>query len=134
MKYRTRKPSAPPYHWLFNALYHHCKRDEKKLSLTFEEFLTFITVTQCHYCGSKIHWPSCSRYRDENGKLLRHRSAFQLDRKDNDREYSLSNCVVCCSRCNSIKGETLTYDEMLMLRDGLHKVVKESGFEPASTT
>ena len=124
MKYRTRKPSVPPYHWLFNTLSHHCKRNKKKLSLTFEEFVTFTSVTKCHYCGVKIHWYPCSRYRDENGKLLRHSQAYYLDRKNTDGEYSLNNCVVCCSRCNSIKGNTLNYEQMLLLRGGLRRLAK----------
>lgn len=124
MKYRIRTPSVPKYYWLFTVLLHHCKRDKKQCSLTFDEFLTFVDVKNCHYCNTKIIWPACSRYRDNDGKLLRNKSAFYLDRKDNNQGYSLTNCVVCCSRCNSIKGETLTYNEMLLLSNGLRKISK----------
>jgi hypothetical protein len=122
MKYRTRRPTVPPYHWLYSTLQHSAKREGKPLYLTFENFLTFIKIQECYYCGAPIFWPKCSRYRDENGKLMRRSQAYYLDRKDNSHGYSLDNCVVCCPRCNAIKGNTLTYEEMLMLREGLRNI------------
>ena len=35
-----------------------------------------------------------------------------VDRKDNDKGYSLDNMVLACHRCNSIKGDWFSYDEM----------------------
>jgi 5-methylcytosine-specific restriction endonuclease McrA len=122
MKYRTRRPNVPPYHWLYAVLQHSAKREEKTLNLTFEDFLTFTKNQKCFYCDAPILWYECSRYRDETGKLLRRSQAYYLDRKDNSKGYSIENCVVCCSRCNAIKGNTLNYEEMLLLREGLRKI------------
>jgi 5-methylcytosine-specific restriction endonuclease McrA len=36
-----------------------------------------------------------------------------IDRKDNEKGYTEENCVPCCKRCNGIKGEWLSYEEML---------------------
>lgn len=35
-----------------------------------------------------------------------------LDRKDNSRGYTPDNVVPACRRCNVIKGEVLTYEQM----------------------
>jgi 5-methylcytosine-specific restriction endonuclease McrA len=126
MKYRTRKPSTPPYYWLYTVLLHHCQRDKKECNLPFDDFLKFVLVLKCHYCERDIVWHKCSRYRDPKGRLLRNKSGFQLDRKNNEEGYSLENCVVCCRKCNAIKGNTLTYEEMLLLREGLKKIRLQS--------
>lgn len=88
------------------------------------EFLKFIAIGNCHYCNIPIIWSERSRHRNEHGKLVKNSASFNLDRKNNSNGYSAENCVVCCSRCNSIKGEMLNYDEMLLLRDGLRKISK----------
>jgi hypothetical protein len=124
MKYRTRTPNVPPYHWLYTKLLHHCKRDEKQCDLTFENFLEFITIPnpKCHYCDGSVTWSKCSRARDKDGKLIRTPQSYNLDRKNNSKGYSVENCVVCCSLCNSIKGDMLTYEDMIILKEGLRKL------------
>ncbi len=37
-----------------------------------------------------------------------------LDRKDNDKGYTIDNVVPCCGRCNQIKGNKITYEEMIL--------------------
>lgn len=122
MKYRTRKTDVPPYHWLYTELKIAAKNGEKSLDLTFEDFLTFIKIQTCHYCSGPVAWSMRSRRRNENGKLVKNSASYNLDRKDNDKGYSVTNCVVCCPKCNAVKGNTLTYDEMLLLREGLQKI------------
>src|SRR5690348_6634040 len=96
-----------PYRWLYNSLVKFTKTHGKEFTLSFEDFLAFTQVEECHYCGDTIEWQPYSRC----GKN-RSRSAYYLDRKDNRLGYSTENCVVCCSMCNSIKGDKLTYSEM----------------------
>jgi hypothetical protein len=122
-KFRTRTPNVPPYFWLYTVLQIHCKRQGKSNDLSFKDFLEFTKISQCHYCDRTVNWPKCSRRRDEKGNLLRNKSGYQLDRKENDKGYSLENCVVCCQKCNSIKGSSLNYKEMLLLRQGLKAIV-----------
>jgi hypothetical protein len=89
-----------PYERLYNRL---TTRASLEVSLTYEEFLEFVTVTTCHYCDLHIHWI-------EQGT-----GAYNLDRKDNSLGYSKDNCVVCCKECNYIKGAKFSYEHMLKL-------------------
>ncbi len=73
------------------------------ISLTYEDFLGFTSVTECHYCGAEISW---SEYNTNvNG------AAYNLDRKDNSKGYEIGNVVVCCKRCNYGKADRFTYEE-----------------------
>lgn len=78
------------------------RRKQKSFNLTFNEFLEFTKIKNCHYCNSPIKWvkhtgKGCYRY--------------NLDRKDSSKGYSKQNCVVCCKRCNYMKGSEFSYKE-----------------------
>lgn len=115
---------SPPYFWLFTAMSTTARRNGQVFDLTFEQFMSFVAVTVCHYCGRKIEWPERAFKRLSKRKYQASSRAYYLDRKDNTQGYTLDNCVVCCTVCNSVKGATLTYDEMLLLREGLTKIAK----------
>jgi len=69
------------------------------MDITFEQFLEFTNISECHYCNSPIVWKkSGSR-------------TYNLDRKDNNKGYLLNNLVVCCYKCNKGKREIYTYEE-----------------------
>lgn len=93
-----------PFKSLFNRL-----RDAKDKggSLTYEQYLTFTTTNECHYCGVAILW------KPHNDT----RCGYKLDRKDNNLEHSLENCVVCCPRCNYGKSDKFTYQEWKAIGD-----------------
>jgi hypothetical protein len=44
-----------------------------------------------------------------------------LDRKDNSGGYTPENTVPCCKDCNSLKSNTLSYDEAMLLVKTLKK-------------
>lgn len=50
----------------------------------------------CHYCCGEL---------DPTG--------IGLDRVDNGKGYLQNNVVPCCYRCNMVKGDTFTYEEMM---------------------
>ncbi len=114
----------PPYLWLFNAMANTARRNGQSFTLTPDQFLEFVKVTSCHYCGRKIEWPERAFTRLGTACYRTNRRAYFLDRKDNSKGYSQDNCVVCCTTCNAVKGATLTYDEMLLLREGLTKIAQ----------
>ena len=94
----------------FEALYNGWKGRLDKLRnhlvfITYEDFLMFTPIRECHYCGAEIQW---TEYRQ---KGLRQSSATNLDRKDNDLPYTTDNIVVCCARCNRAKNTHFTYEE-----------------------
>lgn len=66
--------------------------------LTLEQYRVLILQNKCHYCDSNLSETGCG-----------------LDRTNNNLGYILSNVVPCCGRCNDMKGQFLTYDEMIML-------------------
>ena len=60
----------------------------------FEEFVT----KPCDYCGESL---------PESGS--------GLDRKDSSLHYTIDNVVPCCTRCNKMKNQYLSYDEMKLI-------------------
>lgn len=82
------------------------RRKQKSFNLSFEEFLEFTKQKNCHYCNSEIHW-------------VKHTGSgqhkYNLDRKDSSLGYSKENCVVCCKRCNYMKGSEFSHDEFIQV-------------------
>lgn len=107
-----------PFESQFNCF----KSDWRKLknTITYQQFLEFTKIKNCHYCTTSINW---NEYGIVNGKL-KGRSYF-LDRKDNDLGYIESNCVVCCTKCNLAKGNRYTYQEWYGMTDYFRKLLTE---------
>ena len=120
-----------PYFHLYTTLKRTAKHREKECNLTFEEFLTFTSQLNCHYCGVSILW----NQRSKDGVS----GPYNLDRIDSSKGYSISNCVVCCGLCNYTKSDFFTYNEMLQIGEVIKnvrnqrtlKLVQLAGFEPA---
>jgi hypothetical protein len=97
-----------PFESLYNSgLLRRAKISGISVSLTYEEFLEFTTVNECHYCGGFIPWISHGRQSPSHG--------YHLDRKDNRRGYAADNLVVACAICNRIKNAHFSYEEMMRL-------------------
>ena len=64
--------------------------------------LDFTKINNCHYCGDDILWV-------KHTGTGQHR--YNLDRKDSNKGYSKDNCVVCCKKCNYMKGSEFSYEE-----------------------
>ena len=73
-----------------------------KVEITYEDFLEFQKISECHYCGVNIPWVTM---------------ASNLERKDSSIGYFKHNCVVCCKRCNRGKSDLFTYQEWLQIGD-----------------
>lgn len=95
---RGEQKKLRPFEWLYRLFCREAIRYQRQNSITYEQFLEFTDVTQCHYCGDKIQWIS---YTPKGYKS----SAYFLDRVDNNQGYHAKNCVVCCSPCNAMKSE-----------------------------
>lgn len=99
-----------PYESLYNYCIFHAHREHPELqhSLTYEEFLMFVSEKVCHYCGAPVTFVR----RNINGsRAIR----YNLDRKDNSLGYCHDNLVVCCKRCNYAKGNRFTYAEFVQI-------------------
>lgn len=108
-----------PFFWLFTKLQSSARYTKRPCTLTFSDFLHFTDIKTCHYCCGKIVW-----YPHRTKSLGNVAGAYYLDRKDSSKGYSVENCVVCCPMCNSIKSNTLTYEEMMLLQSGLVEIQK----------
>lgn len=97
-----------PYKGSYNHLKDSVKRTNKRrkkqktFTLTFDEFLEFIKIKNCHYCNESIHWVKHSGM----GQYK-----YNLDRKDSNIGYEKDNLVVCCKTCNYMKGAEFSYNE-----------------------
>jgi len=91
----------------FCRLKRNAKDRNKKFNLSFEEFCKIRTYKKekCFYCGTN-------------------RGPFSIERLDNAKGYSVSNCVVACWRCNKMKSKDYTMKEMKILGRALRKIDK----------
>lgn len=86
----------------YEALYRTIERNSiHPVELTYEQFLTFVQHTHCHYCKIPVDWMMFGNDKARRG--------YNLDRKDSTKGYSMDNCVTCCKRCNWGKGDQFTY-------------------------
>lgn len=92
-----------PFEWLYTTV----KNRKKYVDLSYEEFVEFTKVKECHYCGEELHWIERST---KHGT-----QAYNLDCKDNSLGYTKTNLVACCSRCNAGKSDKFTYAEWIAI-------------------
>lgn len=84
-----------------------CKRKHTEFSLDKEDFRKLITGN-CFYCGKE---PNQKR---DNPNYLGEFIYNGIDRLDNTKGYTIENCVTCCRKCNTMKGN-LNFDEFKTL-------------------
>jgi 5-methylcytosine-specific restriction endonuclease McrA len=95
-----------PYYHIYRELVKSQKKRKRQVFFTYEDFIDIIKNNKCHYCLTIVNWNKHTRIR-----RVAVSRAYQLDRKDNSKDYSLDNVVVCCWKCNSSKGNRYTYEE-----------------------
>lgn len=95
------------YDYLYNA-----NRRGIELELSFEEFIE-IASKKCYYCNREPDRVEKSKY--NNGDFI----FSGVDRLDSSLDYTIANCVPCCSKCNVAKN-ALTYKEFLELVENIY--------------
>lgn len=91
-------------------------------TITLEEFI-IVATGNCDYCGKGPD------------KLVRngnHRSQLLytgVDRKDSNKGYNPDNVVTCCTSCNIIKNNLLTYEEMKVAMNAILEYRKGDSIE-----
>jgi len=98
----------------------HGDKREKPFRLKLESFLEWYEKQPkiCHYC--RISQEDLTLIQDSQ---LRKVGRLTIDCKINDVGYFLENIVLSCNRCNAIKGDFFTYNEMLHI-GGQHVLPK----------
>jgi len=89
---------------------HKCKIKNIFWDLELSDVIELI-FKKCVYCGA-LPSNSCTKTKENyNG----------IDRKNNSSGYFKENVVTCCSRCNKIKSNELSYSQMLQVGEALQK-------------
>ena len=100
--FRRFRRSARGKYW---TLKYNSKKKGMPFGIGIDEFVAWYSAQPfcCYYC--KL---------DFNGDNREHNNprAPTIDRKDNDKEYSIDNIVLACRRCNTVKGNWFTEQEM----------------------
>ena len=103
-KYRQR----PSY--IANVIRRSAKARGLECSFNSKEFVEWYDKQEktCYYCGvtAKDMPDSFRCYKHQKNKRL------TIDRMDNNKGYSLENIVLACVRCNAIKSDFFSGDEM----------------------
>ena len=91
---------------LFRNYVNNCKRKKISFNLKLSQIIN-ISSMNCYYCGEpprNIKWRRyfCFIYQG-------------IDRMNNKKGYSIDNVVPCCLSCNSIKGDRLSHQEMILV-------------------
>lgn len=102
---------------VYTALKSRAKQRTIPFNLNKEEFIKWYKKqTQiCTYCGRTIEEINKTQFGRSN-KLT-------IDRKDNNKGYELNNIVLACMRCNYIKSDYFTEQEMIQIG----KIIKNRG-------
>lgn len=134
---RTKKPPAkrdyrPAFERRILHVYrNNAKRRNIKFTITLEDILGVI-YENCLYCGAKPY--NVMTTTSGSGKKVNYKLLYMgMDRKDNKKGYTPDNIVPCCKRCNRIKSDLFTFEEMLKLSEFLRGLPKDSGVEAPET-
>lgn len=106
-KWRRQKQSGDDPKYIFKSLKANAKKRGVLFEWTREEWMEWYPTQSrvCVYCEIPIGRVS--------GKGSVAPNAISIDRKNNDKGYSVENCVLCCRKCNTIKNKVFSYEEML---------------------
>lgn len=104
-------------------------RNKKPINITREEFVQWYTTQSriCGYCDltEEDLWILQKQYGNRVKRLT-------IDSMDNLRGYDVDNLILACIRCNFIKSDLLSYNEMRefaqkYLKPNWLKIKKDSG-------
>lgn len=108
LAYREKRYKESFYTW--QRLSYRAKARGIVFNLTREEFDIWFNKTkkECFYC--EITFEQLQKSTDT--MLKRFKKSFSIDRLSNNGAYEIQNIVFACQRCNFIKGDYFTWQEM----------------------
>jgi len=92
--------------------------DRHPVTITQEEFVEWYEnqPQKCHYCGIPIeHMEYVMKH--YGSRWLR----LTIDCKDNPTGYAKGNLVLACDKCNSVKSNILSYEDMIYVGENFIK-------------
>jgi len=99
-----------------NGIYSCLKLGAKRRNLLFElnknDFVNWYIGQEkvCFYCHRNIE-----KIDEKNDFFAKRSKRLTIDRLDNLKGYTIGNIVLCCYRCNSIKGDFFSKNEMIKI-------------------
>jgi len=112
-----------PYESLYNCFVRTAATKQRNTDLSYEQFFELTKIGTCFYCGGPIIWIPYNQGRVGP-------QAYNLDRKDNSKGYTLNNIVVCCHQCNMMKRDWYSCDEFLVVMKALKEYRTRQGGPP----
>ena len=109
----------------FTSVYHQYKAGATKRGYSFnltKDQLRKLTSSDCYYCKK----PPSNKQRQFNGSGGEY-IYNGVDRMDNNKGYSLENCLPCCSICNHAK-HNLTYDQFVEMVVRIFQTLNLKGY------
>jgi len=100
------------------------KKDAKRRGIDFDfsipDFAALLEGDSCYYCGADSTWQVVEAdllsERSEWNPTPRTAYRLTVERLDDTKGYTPENCVLACSRCNTIKNQLcLTSEDMILL-------------------
>lgn len=87
------------------------------LKISKEDFVKWYNEQEkvCFYCGRTLE-----EIKKEDDRVNRGINRFSIDRTDNKKGYEIGNMVLSCMRCNAIKSDYFTKEEMLLIGRIIH--------------
>lgn len=103
---------------IYLAILCRARKLQRDLSITEKDFITWYEKTDkmCYYCARTL-----MEIKRDSKEKDKHKNRLTVDRKDNSKGYFLTNIVLACHRCNTIKGDYFTEKEMLEIAKMLYK-------------
>jgi 5-methylcytosine-specific restriction endonuclease McrA len=103
---------------IYSQIESRIQKTNKDLAITKEEFIKWYNKQEqeCHYCKRTLE-----EIKQDKQERADFKNRLSIDRKDNNKGYTLDNIVLACRRCNIIKGDYFTEQEMLEIGNNLYK-------------
>jgi hypothetical protein len=96
----------PSFRYLWHTYNRNARKRDIEFSLTEEQFQK-LTKGICYFCGQEPNREVKHHLTRRNKKLYNYNNHYLhngVDRLDNNKGYTLDNCVSCCRTCNVAKG------------------------------
>ena len=102
---------------IYSTLKCGAKRRNIPMGMTRDEFVEWYKKQKqvCIYCKRSV-----DEIREKLDFLAKRMKRMTIDRLDNSAGYYFDNMGLCCYRCNAIKGDFFTKDEMLKIGKIIH--------------
>lgn len=126
--YRNKYPkliqkNAKKYRESIKGIYEVCKLNGAKernliFNISYEDFDKWYKKQPqiCHYCERALEKIKLDKHYHRTNRLT-------IDRKDNNKGYTLNNIILACDICNKVKSNIFTYKEMLQIGKTLKRII-----------